>query len=88
MFGGYLGSPFLHYGAKTPFWHSPKRNNFFHLTILKHQNTKTAAYQLSNFFGVRPFFLVFGFAREKSFVTVAFYHTVVLYSHPVGCVKP
>ena len=42
VFGGYLGSQSLRYGAKTPFWHSTKRHNYFHLTILRHQHTKTA----------------------------------------------
>ena len=45
---------------------------FVHLTILRHQNTKTAAYQLSKNDWVRPIFLFFGFPREKSFETVAF----------------
>ena len=49
-----------------------KGTTFVHLTILRHQNTKTAAYQLSKNDWVRPIFLFFGFAREKSFVTVAF----------------
>ena len=76
VFWGYLGSQSLQYGAKTPFWHSPERNNFFHLTILRHKNTKTATYQLCKKYWVRPFFSFFGFAREKSFVTVTFDHTV------------
>ena len=29
--------------------------DFFHLIILRHQNTKTAAYQLSKNYWVRPF---------------------------------
>ena len=33
VFGGYLGSPSLQYGAVTIFWHSPERHDFFHLTI-------------------------------------------------------
>ena len=52
---------------------------FVHLTILRHQNTKTAAYQLSKNDWVRPIFLFFGFAREKSFVTVAFDRPVELW---------
>ena len=50
---------------------------FVHLTILRHQNTKTAAYQISKNDWVRPIILFFGFAREKSFVTVAFDRPVV-----------
>ena len=53
-----------------------KGTTFFHLTILGHQNTKTAAYQLSKNDWVRSFFGVFRFAREKLFVAVAFDHPV------------
>ena len=63
--------PKYHFGTAL------KGTTFFHLTILRHQNTKTAAYQLSKNDWVRPFFGVFRFAREKSFVTVAFDHPVV-----------
>ena len=40
VFGGYLGSQSLQYGAKTPFWHNPKRHNFF-----SPDHTKTSKYQ-------------------------------------------
>ena len=59
VFGEYLGSQSLQYGVKTLFWYIPKWHNFFHLTILRHQNTKTAAYQLSKNDWVSPF-LFFG----------------------------
>ena len=49
---------------------------FFHLTILRYQNTKTAAYQLSKNDWVNPFLVFFRFVREKLFVTVAFDHPV------------
>ena len=49
----------------------------FHLTTLRHQNTKTAAYQLSKNYCVRPFVGVFRFAREESFFTVAVDHPVL-----------
>ena len=29
VFGGYLGSQALQYGAKTLFWHSPERHDLF-----------------------------------------------------------
>ena len=45
VFGGYLGSPSLQYGAVTLLWHSPERHNFFHLTILRHQNIKMSIYK-------------------------------------------
>ena len=54
-----------------------KGTTFFHLTILGHQNTKTAAFQLSKNDWVRPLFGVFRVAREKLFVTVAFDHPVI-----------
>ena len=43
-----------------------------HLIILRHQNTKTAAWKLSKNHWVRPFFAFFRFVREILFVTVAF----------------
>ena len=63
---------------KHHFGTSRKSTTFFHLTTLSHQNTKTAAYQLSKNYWVRPFVGFFRFAREKSFVTVAVDHPVVL----------
>ena len=65
-------------GPKHYFATTLKGTTFFHLTILRHQNTKTAAYQLSKNDWVRPFIGVFRFTRDKSFVTVAFGHPVVL----------
>ena len=58
------------------FGRTQKGTIFFHLTILGHQNTKTAAYQLSKNDWVRPFLGVFRFAREKLFVTVVVDHPV------------
>ena len=40
MFGGYLGYQSLQYGAKALFWQNPEKPNFFHLTLLRHQNIK------------------------------------------------
>ena len=48
VFGGYLGSQSLQYGAKTPFWHSAKRNNLFspdHTETSKYQNRRIIAFQ-------------------------------------------
>ena len=48
VFGGYLGSKSLQYGAKTPFWHRPKRNNFCspdHTETSKYQNRRITAFQ-------------------------------------------
>ena len=52
---------------------------FCQLTILRHQNTKTAAYKLAKNDWVRPFFAIFRFIREILFVTVAFDHPVSFY---------
>ena len=60
----------------SPYPKTLKDTTFFHLTILRHQNTKTAAYKLSKNVWVRQFFGVFRFAKEKLFVTVAFDHPV------------
>ena len=78
--GGLVGSQSLQYGANTLFWHSPERQNFFHLTILRHWNIKMVAYKLSKNGWVLPFFVIFRLAREKLLVTVAL-------DHPVGCFK-
>ena len=40
MFGGYLGYQSLQYGAIALFWQNPEKPNFFHLTLLRHQNIK------------------------------------------------
>ena len=52
---------------------------FCQLTILRHQNTKTAAYKLAENDWVRPFFAIFRFIREILFVTVAFDHPVFVH---------
>ena len=41
-----LGSQPLQYGAITLFWHSPERHDFFHLTIVRHQNIKMFIYEV------------------------------------------
>ena len=76
MFGGYLGSESLQC-AKTLIWHSPKRHNFFHLTIQRHQNIKMVACKLSKNYCVMPSFVSFRFVRDIFLVTVVFYHPVV-----------
>ena len=76
VFGGYLGSQSCSMEPKLHFGTTLKGTTFFHLTIPRHQNTKTAAYKLAKNDWVRPFFGIFRFAREKLFVTVAFDHPV------------
>ena len=46
VFGGHLGSPSLQDGAVTLLWHSPEKHNFFHLTILRHQNIKMSIFKV------------------------------------------
>ena len=78
VFGGYVGSQSLQYGAKTLFRHSPERHNFCRLTILRHSNIKMVAYKLSKNGWVMPFFVIFRLAREKLLVTVNLDHPVLL----------
>ena len=77
VFGGYVGSQSLQYGAKTLFRHSPERHNFCRLTILRHSNIKMVAYKLSKNGWVMPFFVIFRLVREKLLVTVALDHPVI-----------
>ena len=55
---------------------------FCQLTILRHQNTKTAAYKVSKNDWVIPFFAIFRFAREKLLVTVSLDHPVFVIFTP------
>ena len=75
--GGYVGSQSLQYGTKTLFRCSPERQNFCHLTILRHWNIKMVAYKLSKNGWVMPFFVISRLAREKLLVTVALDHPVL-----------
>ena len=77
VFGGYLGSQSLQYGATTLFWHSPERHNFCHLTLLRHWNNKMVTYKLSKNGWVMLFFVNFRLAKEKLLVTVALDHPVL-----------
>ena len=50
------GDSFLHVrlsqsGAKPPFWQNLERQDFFHMTLLKHQNIKTSLCTISNMVG-------------------------------------
>ena len=81
--GGYLVRQYMRSWTKVePSYHfstTLKGKIFFHLIILKHQNTKTAAYMLSKNHWVSPFFAFFRFIREILFVTVALDHPVSLH---------
>ena len=50
VFGGYLGSHSLQYGAKTLFWYIPKMRDFFspdHTETFRYQNGRITALQKS-----------------------------------------
>ena len=53
---GCLGAHPLQGGEFTLFWHSPERQDFFHLAILRHQNIKMSTYILNKNGWVLPFF--------------------------------
>ena len=65
VFGGYLGSPSLQYGAVTLLWHSPERHKFFHLTIKRHQNIKMSIYKVDKNHWVKGFFCFLVPIRKK-----------------------
>ena len=65
VFGGYVGSQSLQYGAKTLFRHSPERHNFCRLTILRHSNIKMVAYKLSKNGWVMPFLWFLGLSEKN-----------------------
>ena len=77
VFGGYLGSPSLHYGAVTLLWHSPERHNFFHLTIMRHQNIKMSIYKGDKNHLVMQLFCFLVPVRKILNNTVALDHPVV-----------
>ena len=55
--------------SQTPFHHfgtTLEGKIIFNLNLLRHQNIKTSLCKLAKNDGVLPFFLIFGFVREKS----------------------
>ena len=62
---GCLGAHPLQGGEFTLFWHSPERQDFFHLAILRHQNIKMSTYILNKNGWVLPFFSFLVPVREK-----------------------
>jgi len=63
--GGYLGVHPLPGGEFTLFWHSPERQDLFHLSILRHQNIKMSIYILYKNGWVLPFFSFLMSVKEK-----------------------
>ena len=62
--------------AKALYWKSSERQISTHLTVLKHQNTKTSLYKLSDNHRVFALFEFFGFARKRLQFTVFNDHPV------------
>ena len=63
--------------ANTLYWKSFKRQIFTHLTVLKHQNTKTSLYELSKNHWVFALFEIFGLVRK-------ILQSTVFNDHPVA----
>ena len=61
----YLGAHPLQNGEFTPFRHSPERQYFLQLAILKHQNIKMSRYILNKNGWVLPFFQLFSVCQSK-----------------------
>ena len=79
---GYLGAAYclrLYCVPNALYWKSFKRQIFTHLTVLKHQNTKTSLYELSKNHWVFALFEIFGSVSKKLQSTVFNDHPV--YSH-------
>ena len=68
----------LYGAANTLYWKSSGGQNFTHLTILKHQNTKTSIYKLSKNHWVIALFDIFGSVSKKLQSTVFNDHPVVV----------
>ena len=66
------------YGAGNAlYWNDSERQNSMHLTLLKHQNTKTSLYKLSKNHWVIALFKKFGSVRKKLQSTVSLDHPVM-----------
>ena len=62
--------------ANALYWKSSERQIFTHLTVLKHQNTKTSLNELSKNHWVIALFEIFGPVSNKLLVTVSLDHPV------------
>ena len=67
----------LHGEANVIYWKRFERQNSTHLTLLKHQNTKTAQYKLPKNHWVISLFEISGPVRNKLLVTVSLDHPVL-----------
>ena len=73
---GYMSNQPLYGAANAPYLKSSERQNFTHLTFLKHQNTKTSHYKLSKNHWVIALLEIFGSVRKKLQFTVFNDHPV------------
>ena len=62
--------------SKCPYWKISERQNSTHLTLLKHQNTKTSLYKLSKNHWVIALFKKIGSVRKRLQSTVSLDHPV------------
>ena len=80
----YLSVQALNGAANALYWNISERLNCIHLTLLKHQNTKTALSKLSKNHWGFAFFKKFGSVRKKLPFTVFLDHPVL---YDVGLVS-
>ena len=62
--------------ANALYWNSFESQNYTHLTLLKHQNTKTALKSSQKIIGFWHFLKIFGPSEKKLLVTVLLDHPV------------
>ena len=79
--GGRVNVGLRHDWAKHPFSHNLGGHDFFHLTLLRHQNIKTSQCNVSKNGWVLPFYVIFGPVRKKLQFTVLLDHPVVVKCH-------
>ena len=73
----YLSVLALYGAANALYWKSSERQNSMHLTLLKHQNTKTSLYKLSKNHWVIALFKKIGSVRKRLQSTVSLDHPVL-----------
>ena len=72
----YMSVQALYGAANAQYWNISERQNCVHLTLLRHQNTKTSLKKVSKNHWVLTIFLIFGFVRKKLQSTVSNDHPV------------
>ena len=72
----YISVLALYGRANAIYWQSSERQNSMHVTLSKHQNTKTSLYKLSKNHWVITLFEIFGSVRRDLQSTVSLDHPV------------